>query len=248
MDKKVQVLQDELQSISNEKDQSEKEIHTLVKDIKSKTNELKKLEHEEKILYSKVEFVENELYRNNKNNIELVINDTNTYLKDIKLDFENLLFYYDNFKNHNLVTIENKYDTMISKLYEEFKVMFETKNKSMNEEIDEKIEELCNQQSKNVIIKYEDIMKEIEEKIEKVSHIEQKLKQQIDTYEHLDIATQEKEQVIKNILKSVDEKQNDLHLFEQNFKQIEKMNKISEKLENSKDGLSIQSLTKNIRI
>ena len=57
-------------------------------------------------------------------------------------------------------------------------------------------------------------------------------------------ATQEKEQVIKNILKSVDEKQNDLHLFEQNFKQIEKMNKISEKLENSKDGLSIQSVTK----
>ena len=53
------------------------------------------------------------MYRN-KNNIELVINDTNTYLKDIKLDFENLLFYYDNFKNHNLVTIENKYDTMIS--------------------------------------------------------------------------------------------------------------------------------------
>ena len=204
MDKKVQVLQDELQSISNEKDQSEKEIHTLVKDIKSKTNELKKLEHEKKYYIQKVEFVENELYRN-KNNIELVINDTNTYLKDIKLDFENLLFYYDNFKNHNLVTIENKYDTMISKLYEEFKVMFETKNKSMNEEIDEKIEELCNQQSKNVIIKYEDIMKEIEEKIEKVSHIEQKLKQQIDTYEHLDIATQEKEQVIKNILKSVDE-------------------------------------------
>ena len=179
-----------------------------------------------------------------KNNMKLAVDEANMYMKDIKYDFEKLILYYNNFKNDNLTNIETKYESMIQELYDSYNAMIEMKHKEFVNDIDNKFEIQCNEYSKNIISKYEQTMIDIDEKLKRVNNIENKLKNQIDQYEHLDIATQQKEEAIHNLMKSVDDKQTELHLFEQNFKQIEKINKISEKLEDNKDGVSLQSLAK----